>query len=226
VGKLIRNYLLPLLLVLCQLPAAGEARMYTRKARLQDFTVKTTRVVLTGQEVFDAVLKEEIASRWMASPYEFCTVHEYMADKNSNMYYFLRFAFDADYTYMVLSKSGDPESEDQLKQGFDVVMLPVAPARATGGDELVFMPAYIDIVQHYVMRARESEKVAYRGLKGICSRPAGIVYSDREEALKAFSSEKQDANVRITIPSAVSDKKRCEFIISTDTHELRGYKRK
>lgn len=214
------------MLILCQIPAWGEGKMYTRKAKLQDFTSKTTRIVLTGQEVFDAVLKEEISSRWMVSPYEFCTVKEYLADKLSTMYYFVRFAFDNDYTYMVLSKSGDPEDEDQLKQGFDVVMIPISPAHATGGDELVFMPAYIDIVQRYVTRARESEKVAYRGLKGIASKPFGTIYSDREEALRAFNSGELYANVKIVINSSASEGKRCEMIISTDTHELKGFRKK
>ena len=54
-----KKYLLALLLVLCGSCAFAQGRIYTRKARLEDFPSRTTRVVLTGQEVFDAVLKEE-----------------------------------------------------------------------------------------------------------------------------------------------------------------------
>ncbi len=222
---MMKKYLLAAVLFFAGTVAWGEGRMYTRKAKLQDFTAKTLRVVLTGQEVFDTMLKEEISSRWMVSPYEFCTVQEYHADKLSNMYYFLRFAFDDHYTYMVLSKSGDPENEDQLKQGFDVVMLPVAPAHSTLGSDMEYLPAYIDIIQRYAIRARESDNVAYRGLKGICSKPFGPIYTDRDEAMRAFADAEPYANIKVIIPSSVSGKKRCEMIISTDTHELRRFKK-
>ena len=149
-----KKYLLILLLFMSGVSAFAQGRIYTRKARLEDFPSRTTRVVLTGQEVFDAVLKEEISSRWMISPYEFCTVTDYTRDRYTGLYYFVRFTFDANFTYMTLTKSGDPEDENQLRQGFDVVMIPIAPAYMTGGDELVYLPAYIDIMQEYISRAR------------------------------------------------------------------------
>ena len=221
-----KKYLAALLLILCGFAAFGQGRVYTRKAKLEDFPMKTTRIVLTGQTVFDAIIKEEFSSRWMVTPSEFCTVQEYLADKLGNMYYFVRMAFDNDFTYMVLSKAGDPDAEDQLKRGFDVVMIPIAPAVMEGGDEYVYLPAYIDIMQEYISRALESEKVAYRGLKAICSKPIGPILSDREEAIPAFIEGRAFTNVKITIPSSSNPRRSCELIISTDTHELKGYKRK
>jgi hypothetical protein len=182
-------------------------------------------VVLTGQELFDAVLKEEITSRWMVSPYEFCTVTDYTRDRYTSLYYFVRFTFDADFTYMTLTKSGDPDDENQLRQGFDVVMIPIAPAYMTGGDELVYLPAYIDILQEYINKAMESDKVAYRGLKAICSKPVGPIHTERQTALDAFLAARPFENCRIEITSSSSDKK-IEMVISTDTHELRSIKRK
>ena len=220
-----KKYLLVLRLVLYGAAAFAQGRIYTRKARLEDFPSRTTRVVLTGQEVFDAVLKEEISSRWMVSPYEFCTVTDYTRDRYTSLYYFVRFTFDANFTYMTLTKSGDPEDENQLKQGFDVVMIPIAPAYMTGGDELVFLPAYIDIMQQYINRAMVSDKVAYRGLKALCSKPVGPVHTDRQAALDAFLASRPFENARIEIVSSSSDKK-IEMVISTDTHELRSIKRK
>ena len=221
---MMKKYLLVALLLICQIAAFGEGKVYTRRARLEDFPSRTTRVVLTGQEVFDVVLKEEISSRWMVSPYEFCSVADYTRDKFTDLYYFVRFTFDNDFTYMTLTKGGDPDNEDQLKMGFDVVSIPIAPALMTGGDELVYLPAYIDIMQEYITRAMESEKVAYRGLKGITSKPVGPIYTDRQEAIAAFLGGDAFANAKVEIISS-SSKKRIQMIISTDTHELRGIKR-
>lgn len=221
---MMKKYLLVALMVFCQIAAFGQGKVYTRRARLEDFPSRTTRVVLTGAEVFNAVLKEEISSRWMASPYEFCSVADYNRDKYTDLYYFVRFTFDDDFTYMTLTKGGDPENENQLKQGFDVVSIPIAPAVMGGGDELVYLPAYIDIMQEYIARAMESEKVAYRGLKGICSKPIGPIYTDRAQAIEAFLAGDAFANAKVEIISS-SGKKRIQMIISTDTHELRGIKK-
>jgi len=221
---MMRKYLVPLLLLLCQLNAFGEGRVYTRRARLEDFPARTTRVVLTGLEVFDTVLKEEISSRWMVSPYEFCTVTDYTRDRYTDLYYFVRFTFDADFTYMTLTKGGDTDDENQLKQGFDVVMIPIAPAVMTGGDELVYLPAYIDIMQEYISKAMTSEKVAYRGLKSLCSKPRGTVLSDRQEAIAAFLEGAEGQNAKVVITSSSSEKS-IEMIITTDTHELRRLKK-
>ena len=222
---MIRKYLMIAILAVCQICAYGEGRVYTRKARLEDFPSRTTRVVLTGGQMFDIVLKEEISSRWMASPYEFCSVADYNKDRNTDLYYFIRFTYDNDFTYMTLTKGGDPDNENQLKQGFDVVSIPIAPAEMTGGDELVYLPAYIDIMQEYITRAMESEKVAYRGLKGICSKPIGPIYTDRQQAISAFLAGDAFANAKVVITSSSSNK-RIEMVITTDTHELRGIRRK
>lgn len=205
--------------------SSGQGQVYTKRARIEDFQTRITRVVLTGQDMTDAILKEEITSRWMLSPYEFCTVQQYMADKMSDLYYYIRFTFDNDFTYLTVTKGGDPEDASQLKQGFDLVMLPVAPAVMHGGDELLYMPAYIDILQHYIREAQLSEKVAFRGLKGICSKPAGIIHTDPEKAAAAFQAGEKYGNVQIVIPSSSSNK-RYELIITTDTHELRSIKKK
>lgn len=220
-----RKFLLAAILAVCCAAAFGQGKYYTKRNRLDDFQTRTTRIVLTGQDMFDAIIKEEVASRWMLSPYEFCTVQQYLADKLSNLYYFVRFAFDEDFTYMVVTKSGDPEDSDQLKQGFDVVMLPIAPAQMSMGDELLYFPAYIDILQYYLEQAQLSEKVAYRGLKAICSKPVGVIYSDPDQAAAAFASGEKYANVKVVIPSS-SGRKTCELVFTTDTHQLRSIRKK
>ena len=79
-------------------------------------------------------------------------------------------------------------------------------------------------MQEYITRAMESEQVAYRGLKGIRSKPVGPIYTDRQEAIAAFLGGDAFANAQVEIISS-SSKRRIQMIISTDTHELRGIKR-
>ena len=57
--------------------AFGQAQIDTKKVKLADFTQKITKVVLTGNMLHDAALKREVAARWSASPYEFCTLTEF-----------------------------------------------------------------------------------------------------------------------------------------------------
>ncbi|MBQ5410254.1 MAG: hypothetical protein IIU20_00600, partial [Bacteroidales bacterium] len=75
--------------LLTALDAAGQAQVYTRKEKLKDFTAKTTKVVLSGEEFLDEALKESVASTWTLSPYEFCTNEEFQKLKTSDNFYFL-----------------------------------------------------------------------------------------------------------------------------------------
>ena len=40
----------------------AQAQIYTRKEKLKDITAKTTKVVLTGDEMLDEALKESVAA--------------------------------------------------------------------------------------------------------------------------------------------------------------------
>ena len=53
--------------------ALGQAQITTRREKLKDFTSKTTKVVLTGDEFLDEAVKESVAATWTVSPYEFCS---------------------------------------------------------------------------------------------------------------------------------------------------------
>lgn len=69
--------------------ALGQAQITTRREKLKDFTSKTTKVVLTGDEFLDEALKESVASTWTVSPYEFCTNEEFQGIKTNDNFYFL-----------------------------------------------------------------------------------------------------------------------------------------
>ena len=67
----------------------AQAQIYTRKEKLKDITAKTTKVVLTGDEVLDETMKESVAASWTMSPYEFCTNEEFEKLKTNANFYFL-----------------------------------------------------------------------------------------------------------------------------------------
>ena len=111
-----RKYFLTLLLAL--LPAAlwAQGTIYTKSARLADFPQKTTKIVLSGQQLLDEVLKEEITSRWRISPYEFCTEEEFDAFKTVSRYYFLHFEYDDEFTWMQLYKGGPANGNPLMRR--------------------------------------------------------------------------------------------------------------
>ena len=60
-------------MVLFPLMAGAQAQINTKKVKISDFTEKITKVVLTGNDFYDSILKDEVKTHWRVSPYEFCT---------------------------------------------------------------------------------------------------------------------------------------------------------
>lgn len=229
-GKHLTKYFLALALALIPLVSAGQGQVYTRKAKLEDFASRTTKVVLTGMPVLDIILKEEVSSRWRISPYEFCTAADYERYKNRNLYYFLRFAKDSDFMYLIISKGGLESGDDPLKIAFDVLKMPVAPADNSSGQEIIYMPAFIDIAQDFMMKAIESDRVAYGGLKSIASKRSmrgRTIYLTEDSAGKAFETAEKLALSGIVIqPAENGSRYYCyKMLIGSDDHMLYYYRR-
>ena len=55
--------------------AFAQAQITTKKEKVSDFTLKTMKVVLSGNEFIDQAVREAINNTWSLSPFEFCT-HE------------------------------------------------------------------------------------------------------------------------------------------------------
>ena len=150
---------------------AKQAKIQTRKVKLSDFTTKTTKVVLCGGALFDDALQEEMARRWLVSPYEFCTLAEYEALKGSPDYYFLipastktKKEAESGIVTLTLLKGGKEKDDDPEKVGFDVISIPCAAAESPSGREFIFLPAFIDIIQRFMNEAMTSDRVSYGGL--------------------------------------------------------------
>lgn len=156
--------------ILMPLMAGAQAQITTKKVKIEDFTQKITKVVLNGNPFYDTSLKDEITARWRISPYEFCTLEEFESLKNSDQYYFLmltqgqfRKETAPGLQFLSLVKGGKG-ADKGIGDMLEVVSLPFASAEYPSGRELIFLPAFLDIIQNQVLEAMETDFNAYGGL--------------------------------------------------------------
>ena len=156
--------------VLLPLLAGAQAQINTKKVKIADFTEKTTKVVLTGNEFYDLKLRKEIAAGWTLSPYEFCTLDEFNSLRTSDNHYFL-LTVDGQFkkengpgiTFLTLVKGGEGAAEG-ISRMLEIVSLPIASVEDPSGREFVFMPAFIDIIQDYTEASMSRDINGYMGL--------------------------------------------------------------
>lgn len=155
--------------VLLPLMADAQAQINTKKIKIADFSQKITKIVLTGNEFYDLALRDEIATGWTLSPYEFCTIDEFNTLKHNDEYYFLITADgkfkkenEPGLTFLTLIKGGKGAS-DGISKMLEVVSLPIASAENPSGREFIFMPAFIDIIQNYTAAAMNNDLNGYLG---------------------------------------------------------------
>ena len=199
--------------VLMTLSAWGQAQINTKKVKLADFTSKVTKVVLSGNEFMDSALKDEVTAGWRISPYEFCTLEEFNGIKTSDDYYFLlitngQFKKDSGPTIQFLTLvKGGAGAEKGISSMLEVVSMPIAAAQFPSGREIVFLPAFLNIIQGYTLDAMEKDSNAYGGLgnySGSISHSDGLhIMLSRDdlavtdESLEAYSQE-SDEGIMIT----------------------------
>ena len=159
-----------LIAAMMPLLAAAQAQITTKKIKISDFPEKTTKVVLTGNALYDAVLKEEIAAKWRIAPYEFCTLQEFNELKGKNNYYFLlttkgQFKTEGEpgLQFLTLVKGGEA-AENGINQMLEIVSLPIASADDPSGRELTYLPVFITIIQKYTLDSIDHDLNAYIGL--------------------------------------------------------------
>ena len=192
----------------------GQAQINTKKVKLGDFTQKVTKVVLSGNEFMDSALKDEVTARWRISPYEFCTLKEFEGMKTSGDFYFLlitngQFRKDSGPTiqFLTLVKGGEG-AEKGIDEMLEVVSMPIASAQFPSGREIVFMPAFLDIIQGYTLDAMEKDSDAYGGLgnySGNIMHSDGlrIVFSRDDLAIPSESLE--DGSIRLDEDMIIAD---------------------
>ena len=150
--------------------AGAQAQITTKKVKIEDFTQKVTKVVLSGNPFYETSFKDEIAARWRISPYEFCTLEEFESLKGNDSYYFLiltqgqfRKETAPGLQFISLVKGGEG-ADKGIGNMLEVVSLPFASAEYPSGRELIFIPAFLDIIQNHTLEAMENDFNAYGGL--------------------------------------------------------------
>ena len=156
--------------VLMPIFAFAQAQINTKKVKIEDFTQKTTKVVLTGNMFYDSMLEDEIVARWKVSPYEFCTLAEFETLKSSEEYYFLlttkgQFKKEAEpgLQFITLVKGGI-KPEEGITNMLEVVSIPMASAEDPSGRESLFLAAFLDIIQAHALESMDKDISGYTGL--------------------------------------------------------------
>lgn len=218
--KVYRAIIISVILALQAIPAASQKQLYTRSYRIQDFRSATVKVVLSGSAELNAALREEVTSMWVISPYEFCSVQEYEKDKNNPALYFLQPRAEKGIVYLTLTKGGVKGSPDAMKTPMKLAEIPVAGEHYNA--PLLYMPAYVSILQDYMEKALRSEWVAYFGLSSSSSaRHVGTkVYKDPSDAEKVFRSRDEGAAVMVVITPDGKSKSRPRYTLVFDAGSL------
>ena len=190
------------------LMAGAQAQITTKKVKIEDFTQKVTKVVLNGNPFYDTSFKDEVAARWRISPYEFCTLEEFEGLKGNDSYYFLiltqgqfRKETAPGLQFISLVKGGQG-ADKGIGDMLEVVSLPFASAEYPSGRELIFLPAFLDIIQSHTLEAMENDFNAYGGLSNTAQKlgKAGnmdIVIS--EDDLNSLVSEEMTDSEGMTV---------------------------
>ena len=150
--------------------ALGQAQITTRREKLKDFTSKTTKVVLTGDEFLDEAVKESVAATWTVSPYEFCSNEEFQNLKGNADFYFLmvvkgqfRRESEPGIDMLPLVKGGEG-ADKSINDMFEVVSFPLRSTEDPSGREFVLLPAFLKIIQEHTTSLTDTEMKAYSNI--------------------------------------------------------------
>ena len=206
--------------ILMPIMAGAQAQITTKKVKIEDFTQKITKVVLNGNPFYDTSLKDEITTRWRISPYEFCTLEEFESLKNSDQYYFLmltqgqfRKETAPGLQFLSLVKGGKG-ADKGIGDMLEVVSLPFASAEYPSGRELIFLPAFLDIIQNQTLEAMETDFNAYGGLANTTKnihKAGGMTIVFSEDDLNSL------------VPQAIIDRSFDDEMIITDEDSADQY---
>jgi hypothetical protein len=167
----------------------AQAQIYTRKEKLKDLTAKTTKVVLSGDEVFDEAFKESVSATWTISPFEFCSVQEFDKIKTNDKYYFLlvvkgqqRKESEPGIDLLTFVKGGEGASKS-INDMMEVVTFPLRSAVDPSGREFILLPAFLTIIQDHAMTLMTSEVKAYTPLGATDSKKLGMrrIYFSKDD---------------------------------------------
>lgn len=222
-----RTLLTLILLIFCVLTLGAQAKIYTKKMKVADFTEKTLKVVLSGSEMTDVPFKAEVIKRWKLSPYEFCTQEEFHTLKTDPNYYFMFIVGKKDELDHLEVVKGNPNPGENLEKMLSVVSLPI---RATGNKSiryLVYLGAYLDFFQTFISEAMVNDIIGYSGLsrKALNARAtegSTFLLADCDLARQSIDGETQ-VKMEQTRMRVVSEEDATEALLNASPSTLVSY---
>lgn len=168
--KAFKKILMTAIAVALPLAVSAQAQINTKKVKIADFQDKITKVVLTGNAMFDSYIKGEFNDRWRISPFEFCTMDEFETLKSSADFYFLMFTkgqfrkeAEPGLRFITLVKGGNG-ADSGIGDMLEIVSMPLCSAEDPSGREYDFLPVFLDIIQQYTLSSLEKDVDGYIGL--------------------------------------------------------------
>lgn len=200
--KNMKKLLLVLTMMTCAVLTLGaQAKIYTKKMKVADFTEKTLKVVLSGNEMADAPFKADVVNHWRLSPYEFCSMSEFNALKTDDNYYFMFIVSRADEIDYLEIVKGNPQPGDNLEKMLSVVSLPLRASGDRGVRYLAYLGAYLDFFQDFIADAMTSDIIGYSGL----SRQALAVKLPKGSGIRIADADLASGSAA-EIPALLADK--------------------
>lgn len=136
----------------------AQGQIKTKSFIVSDFKEKTMKVVMTGNDMLDAALKDNLLKVWHISPYETCSTEEFERTKSDPNLYFMvicdsKSSQEASAGIkMIAIFKGSSKAVEGLDGLFKVVRIPFCSSENPDGSEIMFLPAMLTIIQSEVER--------------------------------------------------------------------------
>ena len=238
--------------------AGAQGKIETKKYKIRDLQEKVTKIVMTENVFIDGALRQDVVEHWHISPFELCTLEEFKTLRKDPNYYFLlvvsgQFSGEMEpgIDFLSLVKGG-PEAEEGIGKMTEVVSIPFS-VPGGNGREIALIPAFLEIIQDFALKAMERDLEGYQGLSLYNRnlpkiRHRTVLFTEDDLSERVSPLDKPDARVRIVeddeaddavlngapgtvvsytvapkVPSATS---RCyKMLIGADNHVLYYFKR-
>jgi len=204
---------------------------------MSEFAQKSTKVVLSGNEMNDAMFREGVKKAWNISPYEFCDMETFEKEKRDSTKFFL-----------LISETTKNNEEGAgimcigLFQGsskpnlFKVTSIPFCPANEPDGREYTFLPLLLRTLQNDVeaimknqfnpgsmvkMRVKEKRwdgAVCFNKDDLAVKLGASSIAAFKEFDIHVLSAEDVDNSVRKAVPGAI-----VSYIVAPSEETQNGY---
>lgn len=179
----------------------GQAQITTKKEKIKDFASRTTKIVLSGDELLDDVLQDCISGSWNVSPYEFCSMAEFEALKSNPGFYFLmvvkgqfRKEKEPGIDMITLIKGGEG-ADKSVNDMIELATFPLRASEEPTGREFLMLPVIIRQIQDKAIGMTQSELKAYSGGFTVSPKVFGKIWNKRIHFSKDDLSPQINASV-------------------------------